>query len=216
MHTHMKNSVNQNCANLSCIQKRWAFQVSTSRSIKQRAKHWSIVKFWTKLHICRKKHFFNSSEPQIKDHTAILQTMIQTMSEEKKNELRYYPLIKPIKRSSIPITWLQCLLISQDVLRSQGRRNVWKSGGASGNVVGISASLVGIGLPDLPKSGGAMAPPCSNRPGSYCCSSFGVSSSARRGIQLLFLSPFLSVPSVPHYQIFVPYSSMKLKRLFVC
>ena len=149
-YTHMKNSVNQNCANLSCIQKRWAFQVSTSTSIKQQVKHWSIVKFWTKLNICRKKYFFNSSEPQIKDHTDILpvlfklQTMIQTMNEQKKNKLRYYPLIKPIKRSSIPITWLQCLLISQDVLRSQGRRNVWKSGGTSGNVVGISASLVEI------------------------------------------------------------------------
>ena len=37
----------------------------------------------------------------------------------------------------------------------QGRRKVWKSGGANCNVVGIICPLVQIGLTDLPKSGSA-------------------------------------------------------------
>ena len=46
----------------------------------------------------------------------------------------------------------------------QRRRTVQKSGGGGSNVVGIMAPLVGIGLTDLPKTGGTIAPIASPPP----------------------------------------------------
>ena len=52
--------------------------------------------------------------------------------------------------------------IRQEVFYMQGRRKVWKSGGASSDGVGNGHNLhlqVEIGLTDLQKYGRAMAPP---------------------------------------------------------
>ena len=48
----------------------------------------------------------------------------------------------------------------------QGRRKVWKTGGASCNVVCIICLLVEIGLTDLPKSRGSPIPPAPTGLGS--------------------------------------------------
>ena len=53
-------------------------------------------------------------------------------------------------------------MIEAQSLNVQDRRKVWKSERASSNVVGKMGSLlVGIGLTDVPKSGGTISPsPC--------------------------------------------------------
>ena len=61
---------------------------------------------------------------------------------------------------------------------SQGRRRIWKSGGASFKWVGIICPTVEIRLTDMPKSGGAMAPPRRHPRGRHPCSKMHSSASS--------------------------------------